>query len=35
MTKLKFPLEPNMIFRLGKLPLIYAAYFALSLVKLC
>ena len=35
MTKLEFLPKPNMIFRLGKLPLIYAAYFALSLVKLC
>ena len=35
MTKLEFLLEPNMISRLGKLPLIYATCFALSLVKLC
>ena len=35
MTELEFLPEPNMIFRLGELPLIYAAYFALSLVKLC
>jgi hypothetical protein len=35
MTELEFLPEPNMIFRLGKLLLKYAAYFALSLVKLC
>ena len=35
MTKLKFLPEPNIIFRLGKLPLIYDACFVLSLVKLC
>ena len=35
MTKLEFPPEPYMVFRLGKLPLIYATCFALSLVKLC
>jgi hypothetical protein len=35
MTKLEFLSEPYMIFRLGKLSLIYAACFALSLVKLC
>jgi hypothetical protein len=34
MTKLEFLPEPYMILRLGNLPLIYAAYFALSLVKL-
>ena len=28
MTKLEFLPEPNMIFRLGKLPLIYAACIA-------
>ena len=33
MTKLEFLLEPNMISRLGKLPLIYATCFALSFVK--
>ena len=31
MTKLEFLLEPNMIFRLGKLTLIYAARIALKL----
>ena len=35
MIKLEFLPEPNKIFRLGKLPLIYAACFALSFVKLC
>jgi hypothetical protein len=35
MTKLEFLLEPYMIFRLGKLSLIYVTCFALSLVKLC
>ena len=35
MTKFEFLLEPNMISKLGKLPLIYAACIALSLVKLC
>ena len=35
MTKFEFLPEPNMISRLGKLPLIYAACIALSLVKLC
>ena len=35
MTKLEFLPEQNMIFRLRKLPLIYAACIALSLVKLC
>ena len=35
MTKLEFLPEPYMIFRIGKLPLIYATCFALSLVKLC
>ena len=35
MTKLKFPPEPYILFRLEKLPLIYVACFALSSVKLC
>jgi hypothetical protein len=35
MTKLEFLPEPYMMFRLGELPLIYAACYALSLVKLC
>jgi hypothetical protein len=35
MTKLEFLPEPNMLFRIEKLPLIYAACFALSLVELC
>ena len=35
MTKFEFLLEPYMTFRLEKLSLIYAACFALSLVKLC
>jgi hypothetical protein len=35
MTKLEFLPELNMIFRLGKLPLICVACIALSLVKLC
>ena len=35
MTKLEFLLEPNIIFRLGKLPLLYVVGFALSLVKHC
>ena len=35
MTKLEFLPEPNILFRLGKLSLIYDACFALSLVKLC
>jgi hypothetical protein len=30
MTKLEFPLEPYMLFRLGKLPLIYAAGFCIE-----
>jgi hypothetical protein len=34
MTKLEFLPDPYMIFRLEKLPLLYAASFALSLVKL-
>ena len=35
MTKVEFLPEPYMIFRIGKLPLIYDACFALNLVKLC
>ena len=35
MAKLEFLPEPYIILGLEKLSLIYAAYFALSLVKLC
>jgi hypothetical protein len=35
MTKLEFLLEIYMIFKFKKLSLIYAAYFALNLVKNC
>jgi hypothetical protein len=34
MIKLEFLTEPYILFRLGKLPLRYAACFALSFVKL-